>query len=372
MTEIIAGCSDAEIEKINQEPVVYHEYYRYFTPSFSPHPEPNITDIYAPYNKPFGLRHYFTHAESPIGIRENMPFALFDSDFVLFEPLQVNTGRDISQNYVGAQEVHIIKDTVIDGIAIAHDWKNYMGAGWFRDNMKETKDKICQTGDCANISEAEGLEFYSRAGPPYIMTKNDGMKMINDYCDFAIMGRKLFPKEWMVEMYAYSLAAGNHNIKHIIVNNLGINWPGGEPPQAWNFIDSSLPNPCYNGDIVLPPTPPAALHYCQRLGLELVHEQGYYFYKYNIPTDMFDCNAMLLEIPPSTQWDEVFTKYTDNDTIRKKRHEVWGACTLAKIANEAFLQVKKQTCPKGFNTFTGIPMNETQRRESAWPRKPKL
>ncbi|KDO21562.1 hypothetical protein SPRG_13373 [Saprolegnia parasitica CBS 223.65] len=368
ITEIISGCSLAQETSIKHEPVLYYDYHRHFAPSFSPHPVPNVTDDYTPYNKPFGLRHYLQHARPPASLRGDLPFALFDADFVLLAPLHVNTGADLSAHYVG-QRPGPVYDTVRDGVAIAHDWGNYMGAAWFRDALHSTRDELCAGLPCADVSEADGLEFYGRAGPPYIMTKSDGERFVNDYCDFVVRARQKFPDQWMVEMYAYSLAAGNHGIKHTIVNHLGGNWPGGEPLEAWDFAPANMANPCDDGDVVLPPTAPTAMHYCQRFGLLEDQDKGYHFYKYSLPHDVMDCNAMLLSLPPPSQWTDVNRTYSDEGKRRVKRHEVWAACSLAKIMNDAIVHAKAKGCLHGYNAYEGLPMNETPARDSAYPRK---
>ncbi|OQR86984.1 hypothetical protein ACHHYP_09642 [Achlya hypogyna] len=374
MTEIISGCAPHQMQTIATEPALYYNYHRHFAPDFSPHPVPNVTDDYTPYNKPFGLRHFFEHATPPVGIAGNMPFALFDADFVLFAPIVVNTGRDLSAHYIGhRRDSDPISDLVVDGVAIAHDWATYMEAGWFREKLRETKDELCAGRPCASIDEAEGFEFYGRPGPPYIMTKHDGMKMIDDYCEFVLRGRAMFPTQWMVEMYAYGLAAGNNGIKHTMVNHLGINWPGGEPSAAWDFVPTTLRNPCTpEVGVVMPPAPPTGLHYCQRYGLSKEQDEGYYFYKYALPKDLLDCNAMTLALPPPTQWEDINRTYVNDGEMRRiKRHEVWAACSLAKITNAAIQRVKTLTCPQGYNSLRGVPMNENPPRLSAWPNKEK-
>ncbi|KAG6970323.1 hypothetical protein JG687_00002708 [Phytophthora cactorum] len=138
-----------------REPTLYYDFQRHFTPSYSPHPTPNVTDYYSPYNRPFALRHFLRNAQPPV---KHDIIALIDGDIIFFKPLEVNTARDVTKYYHGKRELSTVNDTVADGIAIAQDWYNYLNTG------------------C----------------PPYIMTRHDMEEMVDDYCDFVVQGRRKY------------------------------------------------------------------------------------------------------------------------------------------------------------------------------------
>ncbi|KAF0696099.1 Aste57867_13137 [Aphanomyces stellatus] len=371
ITEIISGCDESGVDRVGHEPSFYYDYHQHFSPSYSQHRGPNKTDYYTPYNKPFSLQHFLENAVAPVGVSGNMPLALVDADFFFFQPLRVNTGKNISQYYHGsARQGQLVLDTVVDGQALAQDWTPYYGSGWFDPGSKDKKDAICAGKPCADVSNEDGLEYYAGTGPPYILTKHDWVVMVDDYANFVVEGRKL-SDNWMVEMYAYGLAAGNHGIKHTIVSNLGATWPKVEE-RTWNFLpesDAEMANPCDNTslDVVMPADPPVAIHYCQKYGFLDEDDQGWHFYKYHIPYDILKCDAMLLQLPPPTQWTDIPALNLTGWKLRSKRHEVWAECSLGKIMNQVFLTVKEKLCPMGFNTHQGIPMSEPHKRDSALP-----
>ncbi|CAK4178066.1 unnamed protein product [Aphanomyces euteiches] len=367
ITEIISGCNEDDIIRVSNEPTFYYDFHRHFTPSYHRHPEPGIDDNYVPYNKPYSLKNFLHAAKVSVGARDNMSIALVDIDFAFFQPLRVNLGRNVTKYYHGKIQDRDILDTVEDGYALAGDWTAYYGGGWFDAANKYKKDAICKGKPCMNVTEEEGREFYAGSGPPYILTKNDWLRMIDDYCKFVVEGRKL-DSDWMIEMYGYGLAAGNHKIKHTLLGNLGPTWPRLEK-NLWNFLDETMPNPCDNTtlDIVMPKDPPVMIHYCQKYGYLDAEDQGWHFYKYHIPYDILKCDAMILQLPPPTQWTDIPTLNLTGRGLNTKRHEIWAMCTLAKIMNQAILTMKEKLCPLGYNTFEGIPMNEPNVRDTALP-----
>ncbi|TYZ67469.1 hypothetical protein PybrP1_010291 [[Pythium] brassicae (nom. inval.)] len=352
ITQILSGCTDAERDAVLKEPTFYYDFRRHFTPSYSPHPEPGIDDNYTPYNKPFALRHFLEHADPPVS-RDVL--VLVDADFVFFKPLEVNTGRDVSKYYHGTRAKQTVNDTVTDGLAIAQDWFNYMGAGWFGDGNRARLEHLCAGKPCLHVSKDDAGEYYAGTGPPYIMTVRDMRRMIDDYAHMVVLGRNK-TDDWMVEMYAYAVAAANHNIKHTILTHLGVTHPQfvDNNREYWDFAHADMANPCADPvAVVVPEDPPVGVHYCQKYGHVLSEKNSHYYYKYSIPNEVTECKAALLKLPPASDWtDAVGLK--DKKMQARKRHEVWTECSLIKIVNQAVMQLKQRTCPLGFNTFQGV------------------
>lgn len=354
ITQILSGCTDAEREAVMREPTLYYDFRRHFTPSYSPHPTPNVTDNYTPYNKPFALRHFLRNAQPPV---KHDVIALIDGDMVFFKPLEVNTGRDVSKYYHGTRDLSTVNDTVTDGIAIAQDWHNYLNSGWYAPPAHGKLEAVCAGKPCLNVTREDAREYYSSTGPPYIMTRHDMEAMVDDYCDFVVRGRQV-DGAWMVEMFAYTLAVANHGIKHTLLTHLGATHPkyAGGQREYWDFVDETLPNPCADDSaVVMPLDPPVGIHYCQKYGFVEGDHKGHYYYKYDLPESLVNCESPLLVVPPASDWDDL-DKTTTPETLAQKRHEVWVECSTTKVVNQAMVKYKQRTCPNGYNTAQSIEM----------------
>ncbi|KAF1322546.1 hypothetical protein FI667_g11229, partial [Globisporangium splendens] len=356
ITQIIAGCTDEQKTQILTEPRFYYDFRVHFTPGYSPHPTPEINDDYMPYNKPFSLRHWLQNANPPV---QHDVIALVDGDFVFFKPLEVNTGRSVTKYYHGKRDPATVTDEVRDGVAIAQDWTNYMGSGYFGNGKAKI---MCAGKPCFDVSAEDGQEYYASTGPPYIMTKHDMLAFIDDYCDFVVQGRKIDPDSWMAEMFGYGVAAANHGIKHTILSNLGVTHPShlGQGNEYWTFLDTNTfkVNPCADSyEIPVPEDPPVGVHFCQHY---LLGDKGRYFYKYAIPRDVITCEQMMLAVPKASEYNAIETLYQDNaETRSKKRHEVWAECTLTKSINRALHLLKTHMCAgTGYNTFQGLELSK--------------
>ncbi|ETV94583.1 hypothetical protein H310_11851 [Aphanomyces invadans] len=381
ITEIISGCSDADAAVVRSQPTFYPDFHVHFTPSYEPTPVEGIYDPgYTPYNKPFGLRHFLQHATGGAAVKDNRPIALLDGDFLLLQPLQVNLGRNLSKYYIG-DRTDAITDDVRDGVAIAQDWRAYLGSGWFAQDERKMREKsvLCQNQPCMNVTAAEALRYYTPTGPPYILTKHDAVAFVDDYCNFTVEGRKMYKDAWMVEMYAYGAAAANHGIKHTILTMAGVTGPV-TVGEFWSFLDADLANPCKDPiDSVFPTEVPWTFHFCHSYGVNERTAEGVHFTKHKMPKDILNCDGMLLALPAHTVWDkaEMVADLTSDQVaneldalLEKKRHKVWAECTLIKELNHAIVQIKERTCPHGYNSHRDLVMRGNAGLSSALPSVP--
>ncbi|KUF82679.1 bZIP transcription factor 1 [Phytophthora nicotianae] len=306
ITQILSGCTDSQREEVMREPTLYYDFRRHFTPSYSPHPTPNVTDYYTPYNKPFALRHFLRNAQPPV---KHDIIALIDGDMVFFKPLEVNTGRNMTKYYHGKRHLSTVNDTVADGVAIAQDWYNYLNIGWYADAYRAKLEAICTGKPCMNVTRNDAREYYSSTGPPYIMTRHDMELMVDDYCDFVVQGRRV-DDAWMVEMFAA---------------------------------------------VVMPSDPPVGIHYCQKYGFVEGDHKGHYYYKYDLPETLVNCDSPLLKVPPASDWDTL-EQTTPRELLVQKRHEVWIECSTTKVVNQAMIKYKQRSCSNGYSTEQSIEM----------------
>jgi len=272
--------------------------------------------------------------------------ALIDGDFVFFRPLEANTGRDMSDFYHGSRDLRTVNDTVAPGLALAQDWTNILKGGLFAEERATDLSSACAGQICESLEREEAAELFGNGGPPYLMAVSDMKRMVDDYCHLCVTSRQV-SKDWMTEMYAYSLAAANNGIQHTLLNNLGVTTIGysGGGHEYWDFVNDSLPNPCEDDlEVVMPDTVPVSLHYCQFIAN---------FYKGQLPDNATECDSPILKLFPSSLWTDAVA-VEDEGSRRYHRHTVWARCTLLKTVNRALLQIKEETCPNGFNGYRGM------------------
>ncbi|KAG2763680.1 hypothetical protein PC129_g24421 [Phytophthora cactorum] len=200
-----------------EEPTLYYDFRRHFTPSFAVNPEPGVEDKYTPYNKPFGLRHFLLNAVPDV---KHDITALVDGDFFFFRPLEANMGRNMSKYYHGVtcsalpHTTHGRRDpltVIVDGVSLAQDWNARQG-GFFAEDKADVLNKVCGGLLCGNASRKDGAEYYGSIGSPYIMIQCDALRMIDDYCDLCVPTRQV-SNACIVKMFAYSITEANNGAK---------------------------------------------------------------------------------------------------------------------------------------------------------------
>ncbi|OQR98008.1 hypothetical protein ACHHYP_09268 [Achlya hypogyna] len=360
LTEIVLGCSSDEMALLAKLPTFYYDFRFHFAPDFSHQGD----DHYTPYNKPFGIRHFLHHAARP----DNLSVALIDADYVFFKPLRINTGAKWAKYYEtsGTRRPEDVTDTVVDGTALAQNMKAFLGGRWFNDYNSTMKNIVCGSRRCANVSTDDAFEYYEPAGTPYIMTRSDWHRFAEDYVNFTVVGRQ-YQEEWMVEMYAYGAAAANQDIKHTLLKHLGPATPDYNATEYWDFLPNSTANPCLDAfEMVLPQDPPVGIHYAMYYGADDKIDAGYWYSKHRVPNDFTECDAMLLELPPPTEWTKIDSMELSEKERQGKRHNVWLECTLTKFTNQVATEIKSKMCPLGFNTHRGISLDATKTAQSAY------
>lgn len=344
ITRIVSGCTEKQQAEIVERATLYHDFRYHFTKQYFPHPVPNVTDNYSPYNKPFGMRDWLNNNV----IDENF-VALVDADFVFLKPLQVNTKSNQDIRYAGHRQPSTVSNEVKPGVALAQDWFNYMRGGLWK-SKPELIQKICKGQPCARISIPDAEEYFAPTGPPYIFHISDARKFVDDYCHFTVEVRKEF-KTWMSEMYGLAVAAANNNIKFTILSDVGITHPKfgkSNNREYWNFVQKVTGNPCDSTQANSGLTTndlPVALHLCQHYSVLPADGYKWDYYKRLQPANLLSCNAPTLKVPPISLWD-VANQSGDRDL---KRAEVWTQCTVTRIVNKALTNYKAKACVGDYN-----------------------
>ncbi|KAF0713931.1 Aste57867_4151 [Aphanomyces stellatus] len=360
LTEIISGCTAEQKATVLAQPTFYPDFRFHFTEDYAKYESPTFTEHYTPYNKPFGLRDFLRHAEP----QDELAVAFIDVDFMLLKPLQINTGAAWGKYYQrGTRPADEITDRVENGFALAQNMKAFLGERWFNDRNRTILNLVCEGQPCANVSTADAFEYFEPTGSPYIMTRHDWHRVVEDYVAFVVKGREVSDRDdWMVEMYAYGAAVANQNVKHTIVKHLGPATPEFQTTEYWQFVDETTANPCADPfTVVLPEDPPVGIHYAMHYGLSDKHAEGFQYTKHNIPYDILDCNGMLFKLPPPTEWTDIPAKFPDDPAKQFwKRHAIWLECTLLKYGNQVLKAMKTKLCPRGFNSHQGLVLKYSE------------
>lgn len=365
LTRIVSGCSEAQKQELQQITALHPDYRLHFTPDYGQQKFNNDkTDSYAPYNKPFALRHWLNSTT----IKEST-IALVDVDFIFFKQLPYKeTTNKFTLKYSGLRNQTDISTSVQKGTAVAQDWYDYMHGGYWT-RRKDIIKEVCKDQPCASVSEFDAKEYYAPTGPPYIMNIDDMRSFVDDYCHFTVEIRKR-DDFWMAEMYGFALASANHGIKFTILIDLGITHPQFKR-EYWSFTKSIETNPCVSEETdssIFDSTGeslPIGLHLCQKYSQLKIGTEEWNYYKYGLPSDLLNCDSWRLTPPPSELWELA----NQHEKKEQKRAEVWAQCTSSNMLNRVLLEYKKKACPNGFNSNRSFRMVSPKSSNSAFPTK---
>jgi hypothetical protein len=188
------------------------------------------------------------------------------------------------------------------------------------------------------------------AGPPYIATGTDMLKISRKWSEFVRPTHKHKPG-LLAEMYAWCIAAAHLNLPHTLLDNFMVSNidAGGE---GWKLVDA-IPSPsCLEEDGW--EDLPSFLHLCQmnRVGEFAIHKR-------KIPRDIFTCESPMLMDPPPDLGENYPYKTQGNlggkerpnldlDAKTAKR-TAFQICSFTRIVNSAAEYFKKQHCGEDAN-----------------------
>jgi hypothetical protein len=228
ITRIASGCSD---EKQQTLTALYRKlfpaYHVHFTPDFKK--DKRSGKKYDFYNKPYGVEHWLEHAVP--SVPDHVVVAIIDPDMIFIRPLTTRVGGE--DNVVlmdgrkgrsggkkkgpsGAVAAAVAAEEqrweeVPDNVRRGHPAAQLYGLGapWAGSPTREfNRTHVCGPGSpCLNTTYEFGARHYS-VGPPYLVEKNDLMRITKTWARFVPAVYERNP-DLLAEMYAYSMAAAH-------------------------------------------------------------------------------------------------------------------------------------------------------------------
>ncbi|KAL7548065.1 hypothetical protein ACHAWF_011350 [Thalassiosira exigua] len=359
VTRIASGCDEGGSKIESQwhtqhvRSVLSDRFRIHFTPRFSAVKDDATgeTKDYKFFNKPFGLKHFLEHGElvrfDASGADVRRPddvVILTDPDFVLLRPLTDDFSNE-RETLVGPRRKKVFADQPSH---VARPGRPYaqaygLGAGWRKFDL----DYVAGPSSPAKDVDQKAAGIYYPAGPPYVATAGDMMRLATTWSDFAPRVYEGYP-HLLAEMYAYCIAAAHLRLPHALVDSMMVT-TAGIGGEAWKFV-KAIPaeEAC---DFAMEPDHrvrpvPNAVHYCQRYALDV-----YFWGKRKMPKEIFACDHPPLLEPPS---DLGSGRYLA--TIAKKggkefapegaKMEAFMVCALTRATNDAQARFKANAgCP---------------------------
>jgi|AntRauTorckE5430_2_1112549.scaffolds.fasta_scaffold03231_3 hypothetical protein len=355
VTRIASGCTDEDAiaaQKWHKEhitDVMGTQFILHLTPHFSgvKDKDGKIVGDYKFFNKPFGLKYWLEHGigfedeESKLLKREDDVVILIDPDMVLLRPItgDFSNDRDV---VLGKRNAENRKLKVEQGQPFAQ--KYGMGTQWRTFNLKEIAGP---DSPAIKVDQRDGGTYYP-AGPPYIGTVRDMYAISEKWTEFVPKVHKEYPY-LLAEMYAFCIAAAHLELPFQLIDSLMISnvGAGGE---GWPMVDK-LPHEelctiARKADHAEHPIP-SLIHYCQRYTIG-----EWFFSKRKMKKDFFECEASLMQEPPSNIVLETDFKHppggarTDLDTKMGQR-EGFMVCSIIGALNDAARFFKTNHCDAG-------------------------
>jgi len=319
ITRIISGCNnDNERLKANTTaiPNDNNRILFYFTPDYSPDSSVEGTikggRPFWYFNKPYGMNQWFNEMQDTI---YESVIVLIDPDMILLNKFLFHV-KDEAQKISDKLRITSTENKKVHRdlwVREGHPVSQKYGIG-----PKWTKWRgFCDDNIYCNVTERDAWNYYS-VGPPYMMHKNDWIKMVNmwvNYSPDALI--KDPPPDILAEMYSYSMASAHFGLKHKQFNSMVSN--PDDNIEAWNLIDFTFENNFYNNNNQLSMH---IIHYCHGYWLgddrpsgHLLN-YGFNFHKGHLPKNILhNCSIGLLVEPTINDISKNRDKTKDNRNL---------------------------------------------------------
>eukprot|EP00546_Thalassionema_frauenfeldii_P016667 CAMPEP_0178905406 /NCGR_PEP_ID=MMETSP0786-20121207/6260_1 /TAXON_ID=186022 /ORGANISM="Thalassionema frauenfeldii, Strain CCMP 1798" /LENGTH=237 /DNA_ID=CAMNT_0020577015 /DNA_START=620 /DNA_END=1330 /DNA_ORIENTATION=- len=186
------------------------------------------------------------------------------------------------------------------------------GNSWLTSLKGKLSDVVGKDSPALKVTLKEANTYYP-AGPPYLATGKDMFALATHWVKFLPKVHRLFP-EFMAEMHAYSVAAAHLEMPHQLTKAFMISDIAAD---RFRFLDDVSRAEACNANIPASELP-FVLHYCQRYAIG-----RWFFSKYKLHENVFDCEAELLREPPLNV-AELYDWYIFPNGIEKEDYSAPG------------------------------------------------
>jgi hypothetical protein len=286
VTRLVSGCTTkqvAALEKVHAEKIAPLD------PGFQMHitPDFGVKGDQKYWNKPNGLLDWM---ENELGFPDRAVeyndaiIIIVDPDMMLLRPITHKFSK-FKTEWVG----EVKSDKVDHGIPIAQQYA--YGNKWLTSLQGNVSYVVGPDSPIHNLS-LHDADVYYPAGPPYLATGRDCVLLPSTGSSFCLLYMTYSPSSWP-KCVAYSTAAAHLNLPHQLASGLmvsDVSRDNGTEGFAFlqNVTRADACSPHISEEDL-----PLVLHYCQRYALG-----RWFFSKYKLRKDFFDCKSPLLREPP--------------------------------------------------------------------------
>lgn len=292
-------------------------------------------------NKPSSINFFMKYARKELDKFGETVIAIIDPDFIFLKPL---TQAGESEDNIIATRGQIKDDIVIKGRPVGQRYG--LEGGWV--NKFKPVDQITGDPNSASLhwTSKEAAQWTS-VGPPMIVEIDD-LTNLADKWEFNMRPvLKVGGPDILADMYAYSIAAADLDLKHTTLDHYMIStW--GHTGQAYSFVEEFEQMSCSNPSKDYSPSTahwPVFIHLASNFKAFDETEDEWMFHKGHVPGNILDCDMPLIVAPP----ENLFDLNREDESI-KVHQKAWVVCNTISRLNSILLKYKEKFCPAGYET----------------------
>eukprot|EP00924_Labyrinthula_sp_SR-Ha-C_P004415 maker-scaffold_89-snap-gene-0.10-mRNA-1 protein AED:0.19 eAED:0.19 QI:34/1/1/1/1/1/2/177/589 len=368
ITRIVSGCYDKKAEDVNHKHQTFpkgkndklvplRELNRSTNEAFGLFITPQFEGaIDFPWiNKPNSIDYFLNHnpyySNPDFGSSDDV-IVILDPDFIFLKPFLL---KPDSEHIIASRGQRIAY--VEDGVPIGQRYG--LEGGWVS-KFSPVDKKITKNPNSlsAKYTYKEAAKHTS-VGPPMILTIGDMKnlaKLWKQYMKPVLENEK----DILADMWAYSIAAADLDLKHVIHDQYMIStW--GHSGQAYKFLDEFQEMSCSAPEGTENMVWPNFIHYASNFKafippekltpeeLKLTSEKDgwieYMFHKGHVPGEILDCGTPLIIEPPDELFNwvkkENYEGFKGSETNYQK---AWVVCNVLSRLNNMLKEYKSMFC----------------------------